>query len=110
MPIPFFKNTNIIAVLGLQSAPLMLNTEIIETAASIVEDRASTRILEMLSPDAQSAFARAVENDDDDEVMAILKKNGINITSILSQEIEMMKKEMANIAEEVEGRSSCVVF
>lgn len=89
-------------MLGLEAAPLKLNTEIVEAATDLVEERASMRIWDALSGEAQAAFATAIEDDDHDAVADTLEKNGVDLSKILSEEIETVKEEMSRLAKENE--------
>jgi hypothetical protein len=94
-------HVNIIEMLGVESLPIEKRQEIVMSALELVETRTLNRVLSMLDETSQDGFERLLhELEDTEKVAAFLQTHGIDYMKISEEEVEKIKEELLESAEE----------
>jgi hypothetical protein len=101
MPKPSLSHVNIIEMLGIQSLPIEKRQEIVMSALELVETRTLNRVLAVLDQTSREGFERLLHDPEDtDKIATFLRTHGIDYWKITEEEIEKVKQELLESAEE----------
>ena len=86
----------LIELLGLESAPVETQTEIIRLATEVIESRMLDQILSKLNEEEVHAFMRLLEvkSEDKSKMEKFLTEKDIDILELLKDEIAKFKEEI----------------
>ena len=93
------KNTNLIALLGLEALADDKKIELLESARELVEKRLLVRILEALPESERETFIAAAEAGGSDTIASLIKTHVPNLMSIVEEETTKLKEELKHDAD-----------
>lgn len=85
---------NIINILNLEDLPLSDKKLLVDEAIDVVNERVLNKVLENLDNNQRDSLIKALEEENTDEVAAIIENANIDIIELIEEESEKLKKEL----------------
>ena len=87
------QEKNLIELLGLENTPAETQAQITDMAAEIIDLRSLERALDQLAEGDRENFVTLIENKDIAGATSLLKEKGVDLASIVNEEIQRFKEE-----------------
>ena len=89
------KKKNLIEILGLESLDADAQVEVVDSAVNVIEMRCLNEILESLDARGKKQLVKLMDGGEAEEVGAFLEDKGIDLMTILEDEVMRFKTETA---------------